>query len=90
MTEVATPQQQVHEALRAYLDEDEIAVGWCLVIDVVGTDGTRYLAHRSGGGFDGSENLQVWQALGMLRSSIITAEEQLGDCTQDVEDEDDD
>lgn len=34
----------VHEAAAHYLDEGEIAVHWCMVIEVAGPDGQRYLA----------------------------------------------
>lgn len=79
----------VHEALRSYLDEGEIAVNWCLTIDVAGEDGVRYLAHRSGGGVDGSDVPTMWAAVGMIRSSLITAEKQVEDLTRDTDEEDD-
>jgi hypothetical protein len=83
----------VHEALKGYLDEGEIAVGWTLTIDVAGPDGVRYLSHRAGGGHDGSERPMAWVALGMARASMKLAERQLADMTFDAyadEDDDDD
>lgn len=80
----------VHEALGGYLDEGEIAISWCLTIDVAGADGKRYLAHRAGGGADGTEGPMVWAALGMLQASVQVAEDQLRDCTSDDDDDDED
>lgn len=81
--------QRVHEALGAYLDEGEIAIGWCLTIDIAGPDDRRYLAHRAGGGHDGTDSPMAWAALGMLRASMQVAENQMRECTHDAEDEDD-
>jgi len=81
-------QQAVHEALRLYLGDDELAVGWCLTIDVAGPDDTRYLAHRAGGGHDGTNSPMIWTALGMMRASCQVAEEQLRESTTDTEDDD--
>lgn len=78
-------QKAVHEALGLYLGEGEIAVGWCLTIDVAGQDGHRYLAHRAGGGHDGTENPMAWTALGMLTASADVARQQLIDSTEDTE-----
>lgn len=80
----------VHEALAGYLDDGEIAIAWCLTIDVAGTDDTRYLAHRSGGGVDGTSGPMAWAALGMLRASMKLAERQLAGMTYDPADDDDD
>jgi len=66
MADPARAKQQVHEALADFLDEGEIAVSWCLTIDVAGPDGIRYLAHRAGGGADGQDTPMAWTALGML------------------------
>lgn len=76
----------VHEALAGYLDPDEIAVAWVLTIDVAGADGTRYLAHRAGGGDQGDEAPMAWTALGMLRASMQVAEQQLRASTIEPED----
>lgn len=83
-------QQAVHEALRAYLDDGEIAIAWTLTIDVAGPDGIRYLAHRAGGGHDGTEGPVVWAAVGMLEASLNVAREQIAEMTSDLRDEDDD
>lgn len=88
--ETQTAQSAVHDALAGYLDEGEIAIAWTLTIDVAGPDGERYLAHRAGGGHDGTSEPQVWAAIGMLTASLQVAEDQLRDCTVDVDDEDDD
>jgi hypothetical protein len=79
--------RRLHEAIGAVLDEGEIAVSWCLTIDVAGPDDIRYLAHRAGGGIDGQDNPMAWTALGMLRASVQCAEEQLSQMTVDLDDE---
>lgn len=86
----ADAQKAVHEALAGYLDDGEIAIGWCLTIDVAGPDDVRYLAHRAGGGHDGTANPMAWTALGMLRASAELAEDQLRDSTFDADDAEDD
>ena len=83
------PESVVHDALRAMLDEDELAISWVLTIDVAGPDGTRYLAHRAGGGADGTDKPMVWTALGMLEASVELAREQLLDATVDSDDDED-
>lgn len=85
-----SPDAIVHRALKGYLEDGELAVTWCLTIDVAGPDGRRYIAHRSGGGHDGTDGPEVWTALGMLRAAVSVAEAQLLDMTVDAEDEDDD
>jgi hypothetical protein len=80
----------VNDALAGYLDEGEIAIGWCVTIDVAGPDGARYLAHRAGGGIDGSERPTMWAVLGMLRANVVTTEQEIAERTQDVDDEPDD
>lgn len=80
----------VHEALRGFLDDGEIAISWCVTIDVAGADDVRYLAHRSGGGLDGTDAPTMWAAVGMIRSSLITAEKQVEDLTRDTDDDDED
>lgn len=81
---------KVHEAIGGLLDEGEIVIHWVLTIDVAGTNDTRYLAHRAGGGHDGSDNPMAWTALGMLEASVGLAKHQLLDMTVDTDDEDDD
>jgi hypothetical protein len=83
-------QKAVHEALRFFLPEGEIPISWTLTIEVAGEDGGRYLAHRAGGGFDGTEAPMVWSALGLLSAGLRVAQRQLDDVTQDVEDEEPD
>lgn len=78
----------VHQAIGGLLDEGEIAISWVLVVDVAGPDDTRYLAHRGGGGHDGLEKPMCWNALGMLRASVLSAEELVTDRTVDREDPD--
>ncbi len=80
----------VHDALKKYLDDGEIAISWCLTIDVAGPDDVRYLAHRSGGGVDGTDGPMAWAALGMLRASMKLAERQLAAMSVDPEDDGDD
>lgn len=80
---------RVHEAIGGLLDDGEFAMAWTLTIDVAGPDGQRYLAHRAGGGADGSEPPMAWTALGMLQASVVVAERQLCDCTEDSDDDGD-
>ena len=82
-------QQRVHDAIGALLDDGEIAISWTLTIDVAGPDSVRYLAHRAGGGADGTDRPMIWTALGMLRASVQCAEDQLRDSTVNLDDEDD-
>ena len=80
--------RKVHEAVGGLLDDGELAICWVLTIDVAGPNGTRYLAHRAGGGADGADNPMAWTALGMLRASANCAEDQLRGMTVDIDDED--
>lgn len=84
----ADAKRRVHAAITALLDDGELAISWVLTIDVAGPNGIRYLAHRAGGGADGSDNPMAWTALGMLRASVGMAEQQLLSMTHDFEDED--
>ena len=79
----------IHEAIGASLDEGEIAISWVLTVDVAGPDDTRYLAHRAGGGADGTDAPMTWQALGMLEASAQLAADQVRDCTVSAEDDED-
>jgi hypothetical protein len=74
----------IHTAISEHLDEGEICVGWCIVLDVVAPDEVRYLQHRAGGGVDGSEPPTVWAARGMLQTSADVAADQLRDSTEDA------
>lgn len=78
----------VHEAIGGLVPDGEIVVAWTLQLDVAGPEDTRYLAHRAGGGIDGTDKPLVWQALGMIASALAVAEDQLRDNTADTEDED--
>jgi hypothetical protein len=80
---VSDEQHRLHEAIESILDEGEIAISWVLMIDVAGPDRRRYLAHRAGGGADGSDYPMAWTALGMLMGSADVARKQLLDSTQD-------
>ena len=75
---------EVHQAITGFLDEDELAVGWVLTIDVAGPDERRYLKHRAGGGVDGEDAPMVWTALGMLQAAVAAGADQL-----DLSDDDD-
>jgi hypothetical protein len=79
----------VHRALSDSLDEGEIAISWVVTIDVAGPDDVRYLAHRAGGGADGTDAPMSWQALGMLEASANLAADQVRECTISAEDEED-
>lgn len=82
--------REVHQALAGLLEEGEMVCAWTVQIDVMGPEGHRYLAHRAGGGVDGTETPTVWTALGMIEASRAVAAEQLLECSEDdVEDEDD-
>lgn len=86
-------QRAVHEALKEYLDEGEIPICWTLTIDIAGPEGTRYLAHRAGGGLDGTDTPMIWTAVGLLKAGLRVAENQLDDITYTPDedgDEDDD
>jgi hypothetical protein len=87
MSDHEEAQRAVHEAIGGYLDEGEIPIAWTLTIDVAGTDGTRYLAHRAGGGADGADNPVVWTALGMLAAAVRVAENQVDEITGDIDDD---
>lgn len=78
------PQEDVHEALRGYLDEGELITGWVVVAEVADVNGVR-LIHRQGGGDGGTTPPSVWGAMGMLRAGEVVAEKQLGDWTSDPE-----
>ncbi len=80
-------QRKVHEAIGGLLGDGEFAMSWVLTIDVAGPENTRYLAHRAGGGADGTDSPMMWTALGMLRASAQHAERQLADATADSEDD---
>ena len=77
-------QRAVHDALKDYLAEGEIAIGWTLTIDIAGPDERRYLAHRAGGGHDGTEGPTMWTAAGMLQASADVAQAQLAESTRDA------
>lgn len=82
-------QRRIHEAIGSYLDEGEIAVAWILTVDVAGPDDTRYLAHRAGGGIDGTDRPMSWHALGMMKAGVMMAERQVSDATWPLGDDDD-
>jgi hypothetical protein len=91
----ARGQALVQEGLALMADDGEIVTTWVATADVVGPEGIRYLAHRAGGGHDGTEGPMAWVALGMLRASAALAEDQVLDqsrctCDDDEDDEDDD
>jgi hypothetical protein len=82
--------EAVHRALSDSLDEGEIAISWVVTIDVAGPEDIRYLAHRAGGGADGTDAPMTWQALGMLEASAQLASDQVRECTVRAEDDEDD
>jgi hypothetical protein len=79
----------VHQALTDSLDEGEIAISWVVTIDVAGPKDVRYLAHRAGGGADGTDAPMTWQALGMLEASAQLAADQVRECTISADEEED-
>ncbi len=78
----------LHDAIQASLDADEIAISWVLVVDVAGPDDTRYLGHRAGGGHDGQSMPMSWQALGMMEAAVLLASDQVRAATVDRDDDD--
>jgi hypothetical protein len=80
---VEEAQRAVHEALSGFLDDDEITINWVLTIDIAGPDNRRYLAHRAGGGADGTEGPAAWHALGMLQCASDVARDQLRGMTEE-------
>lgn len=87
MSDDRSPEQVVHESLGTMLDDGEIVLRWHVTIDVAGPEGVRYLAHRAGGGHDGSDKPTIWEVTGMLQSSLDVARRQLDETTEDVEDD---
>lgn len=81
--------RRAHEAIGGLLDDGEFAVSWCLVIDVVGPNDVRYLAHRAGGGADGLDMPTIWHAAGMLRAGVQCADRQLAESTVDYDEDED-
>lgn len=77
MPDVEAAQLAVHKALGAYLEDNEIAVGWVLTIEVLTDRGVHGLCHRAGGGMDGSGAPTAWAALGMLQASSDVARDQM-------------
>lgn len=80
----------VHSALQEMVEEDEVIVGWGIVIDVVTIEGERYLAHRNGGGHEGDEPPTLWALAGMHESALDLARNQLSEGTFDATDDEDD
>jgi len=76
--------KRLQEAITSMLDEGEIAIHWVLIAEIAGPNNTRYLAHRAGGGIDGSEAPMTWTAYGMLRASMDVAAQQLLQMTFDL------
>lgn len=73
---MAEEQSAVHGAIQDnYLTGEEVLVRWVFVAEVMTPDG-KHLIHRAGGGADGQEAGTAWEALGMLRTSTLLAEEQ--------------
>ncbi len=81
------PRETVNEAIKTLFRPDELVVCWVLVSDVVRADGTRFVAHRAGGGHDGTERPMTWTALGMLSAAEAVAKSQILGSTEDAEDE---
>lgn len=76
----------VQDALGGLLEPGELVVRWVATVEVVGPNGVTYLAHRAGGGADGDDRPTAWAALGMLRASVLLAEDQVREMTVDVDD----
>lgn len=60
-------------------------MSWVVVMEIARPDGGRHLAHRGGGGLDGTDAPMCWTALGMLESGATIAREQVSESTEDAE-----
>lgn len=87
MADTTAAARGVHAALAGYLREGELVVAWHVTIEVVAQDGVRYLAHRAGGGMDGSVRPTVWAVSGMLESAQVDVGDQLRRMTAEVDGE---
>lgn len=65
--------------------EDGICVGWALIAEIVGPDGTRYLAHRAGDAND--ECPMTWQVSGWMLAGLDDARSQGSQDTHELDDE---
>lgn len=80
--------EEMTEAVSRHVcDDGEFVTRWVLTAEVVGPE-QRYLAHRSGTA-DGQHPM-VWDALGMLRSSVLWAEIEFEELTGNRDDEEED
>ena len=92
MTASNSSRKDLHDAINAQIANDEMAVSWVVVIDVIGPNNTRYLSHRAGGGADGLEAPPPWTVLGMGQAISGIANDQMLTVTYnelDLEDGDD-
>lgn len=82
---------KAHAGLSELIDEGEVIVKWAAVIEVMGPNDTRYLAHRAGCGVDGEDSPMTWDVIGMMRSGMLNAEDQQMSvsCFDDVDDDPD-
>jgi hypothetical protein len=67
---------EIQQAIQDSLDDGELVINWVLTVDIAGPDDMRYLAHRSGGGVDGTDHPMIWTALGMINAAKLVAESQ--------------
>lgn len=74
--------ERIHEAVQSTLDDGHVLVQTCIVAEVLGPNGTRYLAHRAT--TVASEGMSAWTALGMLQASARVAELQVLEHTEDA------
>lgn len=83
------PHTATHQALQGFVDDGELVVAWHVTVEVAGPDDQRYLAHRAGGGLDGTDPPTVWNVVGMLDAARSTARDQLWTCPEEDEVDDD-
>lgn len=79
--------KDLHEAIEATLDPNEIAIQWIISVEVAGENSARYLVTRGGGGHDGSDEPMSWTVLGLLEASAAIVREHIVDLPEDGDDE---
>jgi len=65
-------QRAVQAACMKYLTEGETVVRWALTIEVEREDGVPFLAHRAGGGEDGTDEPAPWHVRALSESMSET------------------
>lgn len=84
------PHRDVQHALQGLVNEGDLIVGWFAVVEVATPEGTQYLAHRTGGGLDGSSPPTLWTELGMAQATVEDIKRALAACVVQATADDDD